>query len=137
MTTKEMEPLRDKLARVMVGRYGNDPLNKFLTIAALVLIFASMRWQSLYTFALLLMVLSLFRMFSRNIEKRQAEGQSFENIKRKIVHFFRSQKNTLFGTKTHRYFKCPGCKQQVRVPRGKGKISIHCPKCQADFQRKT
>ena len=37
----------------------------------------------------------------------------------------------------HRYFDCPKCRQPVRVPRGKGKIMITCPKCKERFQRKT
>ena len=129
--------MRERLARAMRGRYGNDSLNKFLTMAALALLLASMLWQSLYSLALVLIVYSVFRMLSRNTVKRQAEDQAFENAKQKIVLFFRSRKNLLLGSKTHRYFQCPGCKQQVRVPRGKGSISIHCPKCQTDFVKKS
>lgn len=129
--------MRNRMMRFMMGRYGNDPLNQVITIAALVMIFASFLWAPLYTVALALLVWSLFRMFSRNTAKRQAEYMAFERGKKRVVQFFKNGKNLLFGTKTHRYFKCPGCKQLVRVPRGKGKVNIHCPKCQADFVKKT
>ena len=129
--------MKEKLARFMMGRYGNDPLNKVFTIAALVLMLASVLWQPLNSIAMALLVLSIFRMFSRNTDKRQAEMLAFDRIKNKVVSFFKRIKNQLFGTKTHRYFKCPGCKLLVRVPRGKGKIVIHCPKCKADFEKRT
>ena len=129
--------MKDKLTRFMMGRYGNDPLNKVITVIALVLAFATALWQPLNYAAMALLVLSIFRMFSRNIDKRQAEMLAFERIKNKVVIFCRRLKNQLFGTKTHRYFKCPSCKLLVRVPRGKGTIVIHCPKCQTDFEKCT
>ena len=129
--------MRDKLARFMMGRYGNDPLNKAITIAALVLILASALWQPLNSIAMALLVITILRMFSRNIDKRQAEMLAFDRVKSKVVSFFKRIKNQLFGTKTHRYFRCPDCKLLVRVPRGKGKITIHCPKCKADFEKRT
>lgn len=129
--------MRDRMMRFMAGRYGNDPLNQALMAVALVLILASMFWAPLYTVALLPLVWGIFRMFSRNIEKRRDEGLLFERGKGRVIHFFKSTKNLLVGTKTHRYFRCPGCKQQMRVPRGRGQVSIHCPKCGADFQKKT
>lgn len=39
--------------------------------------------------------------------------------------------------KTHRFFKCPECGVTVRVPKGKGKIKITCPKCKNAFVRNT
>ena len=129
--------MRDKMARFMMGRYGNDPLNQVLMVLALVFMFASSLWQPLYSFALVIMVFSLFRMFSRNVEKRRAEFMAFDKVKSRIVSFFKTIKNMAVGTKTHRYFRCPKCKQQLRAPRGKGRINIHCQKCQTDFQRKT
>lgn len=129
--------MRERMTRFMMGRYGSDPLNQVMMIAALVLVFASMLWQPLYVIALALMIWVLFRMFSRNVAKRQAEAMAYERVKSSIVRFFKTGAHMIFGTKTHRYYKCPGCKQQVRVPRGKGKININCPKCQTSFTKKT
>ena len=129
--------MRQRLAQFMMGRYGNDPLNQVLMIAALVLMFASIFWMPLYVVALALMVWALFRMFSRNVGKRQVEYAAFSRLRGRVANFFKSARNRLFGTKTHRYYSCPGCKQQVRVPRGKGQIDIHCPKCGASFRKRT
>ena len=131
------DAMKDKLMRFMMGRYGSDPLNKAIMIVSVVLVLASSLWNPLYTVALVLMMLSVFRMFSRNIEKRQSEYFMYERAKGKFLGFFRRIKNRTVGTKTHRYFQCSSCKQQVRVPRGRGKIKIHCPKCQSDFMKRT
>lgn len=129
--------MRDRLARFMMGRYGNDPLNQFIMIVALALIIASFFFQPLYVVALVLLVLGIFRMMSRNVAKRQAEMMVFERARGKFFGFFKGIKNQLFGSKTHKYFKCPGCRQQLRVPRGRGRVSINCPKCHAHFERKS
>lgn len=129
--------MRDRMMRFMSGRYGSDPLNQAMMFLSVLLFLVSIFWSPIYILALALMVGVLFRMFSRNIAKRQAEGAAFERLRARVVRFFTNTKNLMFGTKTHRYYKCPSCKQVVRVPRGRGKISIHCPKCQTDFAKKT
>ena len=134
----EREPeMRDKLIRFMKGRYGNDPLNMTLMIIALVFFFASMFWQPLYIVSLILMILVPFRMFSRNINRRAAEGMAYEKIKGKIANNFIILKCLIVGTKTHCYFRCPSCKKILRAPRGKGKVMIHCPTCREKFLKKT
>lgn len=129
--------MRDRMMRFMMGRYGNDPLNQVLTVAALALMLLSFLWQPLYVLALALLVFTLFRMFSRNIEKRRAEAMAWEGLKGKVVHFFGGAKNRAAGSKTHRYYRCPNCQQQLRVPKGKGRVSIDCPKCHQCFEKKT
>ncbi|MDR0312691.1 MAG: hypothetical protein LBI14_03765 [Treponema sp.] len=127
----------DKLKRFMAGRYGNDPLNMALMIITLVFFFASMLWKPLYIVSLLLMVLVPFRMLSRNKDKRAAEGMAFEKLKGQIADSLISLKQLTVGTKTHCYFRCPNCKKMVRVPRGKGKVLIHCSNCQTSYTKKT
>ena len=71
------------------------------------------------------LIWSIFRMYSRNIEARRRENAAF-------LRFF-----SRLTDKQYRYFRCPGCRQVVRVPRGKGKINIRCPKCSRQFIKKT
>ena len=117
--------------RFMAGRYGHDRLNMALLIVGLVMSILSMFVDSklidliltLGSYALL--VVSLVRCFSRNTYKRYQEN-------RKFLQFFDRLKD-----REHRYFDCPKCRQVVRVPRGKGKISITCPRCREKFIKKT
>jgi len=122
--------MRERLERFMIGRYGQDPLNRILLIAAMVLIVASMFWRPFYSLAFILMIITIFRMMSRNIGARQREYEFF-------AEKTREGKNLLFGTKTHKIFRCPRCHQQIRIPRGKGKIMITCPKCHQEFKKRT
>ncbi len=130
----------ESFRRFMVGRYGSDELNIALLIAAvavsltnsvltLLLPFSFVRERfvspPLYLLMAGLLGFSLFRTFSRNIYARQKENRWFRRQWQRI----RDRKN--------RYYSCPKCRQTVRVPRGKGKISIHCPKCGEKFIRKT
>ncbi|HIV24963.1 MAG TPA: hypothetical protein IAB71_04120 [Candidatus Scatomonas pullistercoris] len=128
-----MNKFRDKLENFMQGRYGIDQLGRFMLYAALALIILSFFFRGMFlnTAALVLLVLCYIRMFSRNHAKRWAENEKFLSIKDRI-----------FGRGRHRdaaycYFKCPACGQKVRVPRGKGRISIRCPRCNNDFIKRT
>lgn len=38
------------------------------------------------------------------------------------------------GGTVYCYYYCPNCKQQVRVPAGKGKVRITCPRCEHKFE---
>lgn len=117
--------------RFMEGRYGNDRLNMFILGAGLVLVlvytFIPNAYAQLILWALsyMLMFWAIFRMLSRNVYKRYQEN-------RKFLQFFDRIKD-----RQHRYYDCPKCHQTVRVPRGKGKIAITCPKCKEKFIRNT
>lgn len=122
----------------MQGRYGMDDLSRFLSMAALILIVLSAFLRSSFLNILVWAVLfyCYYRMFSKNIAGRYAENQKFLNLKYQL----RSKKFGGFAANkdnTKRIFKCPTCGQKVRVPKGKGKISIHCPKCGTDFIKKS
>ena len=80
---------------------------------------------------------SYFRMFSKNIPARYAENQKFLNIRYNVMVKWNLKKKHLIESKTHRFFKCPQCKQKVRVPKGRGKICITCPKCKTEFVKKS
>ena len=79
----------------------------------------------------------VFRLLSKNQEKRQMENARFLALFRAVVLWFRRRKQTLQTDKEYYYFKCPTCSQMLRVPRGKGKISITCRNCGTVFQEKT
>lgn len=123
----------DALRRFMAGRYGTDKLNQWLLGLAIVLIVLGLigsRTGSailavLGTVAYVPLIWSLFRIYSRNIEARRRENAAFQR-------FF-----TRLRDRQNRYFTCPRCRQVVRVPRGKGRINIRCPKCGEQFIRKT
>ena len=132
-----MNRLREKFARFMYGRYGVDELGKALMYLSLGMIVISMFWGGKLLNALIWMTLifSYYRMFSKNHAKRWAENQKYLQLKRAVMTKFRARKGTV--DRQHRIFQCPTCGQKLRVPRGKGKISIHCPKCQNDFIKRT
>ena len=83
------------------------------------------------------MIYSYYRMFSRQTYKRALENQKFLQHTSKIRGFFAKQKYMVAQRKTHHIYKCPNCKQKIRVPKGKGKIEIRCPKCQTTFIKKS
>ncbi len=129
----------EKMRRFFAGRYGIDALNKFLFILAAVLLIPLWIWQirGLEILFLLILVYTYFRAFSRNISKRYAENQKYLAATANIRAFLRKKKYRFDQRKTYRFFLCPKCKQQVRVPKGKGKINIRCPKCGEQFVKKS
>lgn len=123
----------------MIGRYGVDSLSKFMLGTAVVLLVFAMGFRSnfLNTLACLLVLLCYFRMFSRNYQKRAEENQKFLELKGKAATFLKREKEYFEQRKTHHIYKCPSCKQKIRVPKGKGKICITCPKCHTEFIKKS
>lgn len=123
----------------MAGRYGVDELSKFLNIVLLVLLVMSIFIRSgiLYLLALGILIYSYFRMFSRNISKRYEENQKFVNFRYRNVVKWNNFKKRFAQRKEYRFYHCPQCKQTVRVPRGRGKICITCPKCRMEFVKKS
>ena len=125
------EKMRYGLQRFMQGRYGTDKLNMVILgagfAACLLSMFIRADWLNLVLtlISYALMFWAIFRTLSRNTYKRYRENRRFLMLLER------------FRDREHRYFDCPKCRQSVRVPRGKGKISITCPKCQEKFIRKT
>jgi len=131
--------MRDRLSRFMQGRYGTDHLNRFIIGASMAILLVSLvtGWRIFYSVGLMLMILSYFRLFSRNISNRYQENQKYLGIKNRFISFFTKKGKTFNQKKLYRFFKCPSCKQKVRVPKGKGKIEISCPKCGAKFIKRS
>ena len=130
--------IRNALARFMYGRYGNDQLGWFLLALYFFLaLLATITEIGLFALAGEACILvALFRMLSRNLAKRRTENQKFLTKINPLIRWFRLQ-STIRKDKEHRYFKCPSCGQQLRVPRGKGKITVTCRGCGASFQEKS
>lgn len=130
---------REKFQRFMIGRYGMDQLNQFLMYAVLILIVVNIflgAW--LLELAIVLgLVIMYVRMFSRNINRRYKENQRYLSWQFKVSQRFQKWKFRFTEGRKYKIFKCPSCGQKVRVPRGHGKVSIHCPKCGSDFIKRT
>ena len=121
------------------GRNGPDQLSQFvLSIAFFIAILnLFLRSNILSSIILVMMIYIFFRMFSKQTYKRRQENIRFAQkmypYQIKLVKYAARQADK----KTHKYFKCPNCKQTLRVPRGHGEITITCPKCHHQFDRKS
>ena len=126
------------LRRLMYGRYGSDQLSLFLLAVYLLLYLISMvlKWPILSWIALVILFWDFYRMMSRRIDKRRAENAKFLQLAGPAIRWFKMRR-TIHRDRDHRYFKCPNCGQQLRVPRGKGKITVTCRGCGASFQEKS
>ncbi len=127
--------MRRRFEQFMQGRYGMDQFGRTLFWATMVclvlsLIFGGRIW---YTLGMVLIIYSYFRMFSRNYAKRYAENQKYLHLTAGIRGKFAQFKRENAQRKTHHIYRCPSCRQKIRVPKGKGKIAITCPKCRTEF----
>ena len=134
--------MRNWLQRVMAGRYGVDEYSRFLNVVALVSLVLSILFNNgLSVFFWLLAIISLvwtyFRMFSRNTYKRRAENNAYLTIRYSMTRKLSGLKQRIQQKRYYRFYKCPKCGITTRVPKGKGKIRITCPKCGEIFQRKS
>lgn len=124
------------LKKFMTGRYGVDHLsNAMLTISILILIAnVFLKIPVLSSFVTVIIFISYFRIFSKNINKRYQENMKFLNWWNPIKGKFNKTKTKVKQSKTHKFFKCPNCSQDIRVPKGKGRIKVRCPKCNEKFE---
>ncbi len=130
--------IRRWMLRLMAGRYGGDQLNALLVALYFIfyIVFLFTRMIAIELLALILLIIALYRAWSRNLERRRAENARFLQVVRPIARrwsTFRARTHD----REHRYFKCPNCGQQMRVPRGKGRITVHCRSCGAVFEEKS
>jgi ribosomal protein S27E len=123
----------------MAGRNGIDQLNIVLLVMALALNFAG-RFTGLLIFRLLAsitLVYSVFRITSRNLAQRRAENYRFIRFPDYLRQLQRSRQDRRQQLREYRFFTCPDCKNKLRVPRGKGKVQITCPRCGQRFSGRT
>ena len=126
------------LRKVMYGRYGGDQLSLFLVGIYLILYLLSMlpHMWGLSWVASLVVLVALYRCLSRQVDKRRAENVKFLEAVAPVVRWLRLHR-TMHRDKEHCYFKCPNCGQFLRVPRGKGKITVTCRSCGVSFEEKS
>ena len=120
------------MMQFMQGRYGADQMGQMLSAVSMV-----SRNQAWFLLAVIGIVYNYFRMFSKNISKRYAENQKYLKMTAGIRRRLASWKSQLAQRKIYHIYRCPGCKQKIRVPRGRGKIEIRCPKCNTRFVKKS
>ena len=131
--------MREKLRQFMIGRYGTDGLNQFLSITSLVLLLiAIISRVNLFTYlGATLLIFCYYRTFSRNISKRTEENYKFYTLKDRVDNKFKGWKEQWANRKVYHYYRCPQCRQKLRVPRGRGRIQISCPRCGTQFIKKS
>lgn len=131
--------MKEKFYQFMSGRNGVDDLSRLQTWMTLILLVLGIITRlGLFTIlALLVMIHMYFRMFSRNTAKRYEENQKYLNFRYQRTVGWNRFKKRAAESRTYRFYKCPSCRQRVRVPKGHGKVEITCPKCRANFIRKS
>jgi hypothetical protein len=127
------------LKRFMMGRYGIDQLSTAMLIISILFTLVG-ELSSLSILGLISYIplgICIYRVFSKDVSKRQMENYKFSMLMSPVYSWLKKKQNHALNAKTHRYFKCPNCKSDLRVPKGKGKIIITCPKCKTEFREKT
>ena len=125
--------------RLMIGRYGGDQLSMAFIILSLLLSFVSWltRLPVLAILSYIPLCIAMYRILSRNIEKRRMENYKFAMLMSPVYARIRKIKSWANESKTNRRFRCPKCKTWLWVPKGKGTIIIHCPICKTKFEKRT
>ena len=131
--------MRERFRRFMAGRYGTDALNQFLSIVSIVLLLVALLSRvNLFTWVGMgVLIWCYYRTFSRNIPKRTEENYKFYTLKQQLEGKVRSLKEQWANRKLYHYYRCPLCRQKLRVPRGRGRIQISCPRCGTQFIKKS
>ncbi len=131
--------IRYKLAQFMQGRYGVDNLSRFLfgllLVYLVVTMFLPFRFSSVISGILL--VLLYYRTFSRNIPKRYEENQKFLRLRDRFTSRFRNFRSDWAQRREFHIYNCPNCRQRIRIPKGKGRIMVRCPRCGHEFEKRS
>lgn len=123
----------------MTGRYGADQFSRFLSgcIVVILVINLIIRTKALYWLAVILLIYDYYRMFSRNISARFKENQWYMGWRFRVTEAAKKWKFKLEQARKYHIYRCPNCGQKIRIPRGHGRVSIHCPKCHTDFIKRS
>lgn len=129
----------NKLQKFMMGRYGVDQLSQVLVVLSIILSVLNIRldFRILRLIQTLILVIIIYRTFSKNINLRYQENLKFLKLWSPVRRKWNSLTRRIKDFKEYRYVKCSSCKQTLRVPKGKGKITITCPKCKNKMIKKT
>ena len=130
--------IMQKLREFMYGRYGTDQLSLALVAGGFgfYVLYVFTRSRLLYLVSLVLYGIAIFRTLSKNHVKRRAENQKFMTFWYKAKNWWVGFRADFEERKTYKRFKCPKCGQKIRIPKGRGKVEIRCPKCSERFVKK-
>lgn len=125
--------------KFMMGRYGADQLSMALLIFSIVLtLLGSILHSPILTYiSYIPIILVAYRMLSRNIKKRSMENYKFSMLASPVYAWFYRTRRRFSERGTHKFLRCPKCKAELRVPKGKGTIVVTCPKCRTEFKTST
>lgn len=134
--------MRNKIARFMYGRNGNDQLNRFLLILNLILLVAASLFKGqagkiMYLLVLAVLGLVYFRMLSKNVYRRREENEKYIRARLKMSAILTLKREQWVQRKDYKFFTCPSCRAALRVPRGHGKVKMVCRQCGTSFTGKT
>ncbi|MBO4265365.1 MAG: hypothetical protein J5922_04740 [Clostridia bacterium] len=131
--------MRDFFKKFMYGRYGTDSLSGAMYVATIVIFTIGILFQStvIYALAFAVFVLSLLRSLSKNLPQRRMENAEYIKISGKVKRYIKSRIYRISHAKEYKYLRCPKCHTDLRVPRGKGKITLTCPCCKNRFDGKS
>ena len=130
--------MREKFLHFMQGRYGADQLYRVMLIGAVLVILSNFIFEVFFLLlGWILVVLAFVRAFSKDYSRRYAENQKFLELTGKIRKVFGKQRYVMEQRKDYHIYTCPQCRQKIRMPRGKGKVEISCPKCHTKFIKKS
>ena len=136
--------MKEKIIRFMQGRYGVDDLSKFTMTAAMICVLLSVFASRVIileavfnTACFALIIYTYYRIFSKDISRRYAENQKYLEKTAGLRVRIAREKGYMEQRKTHHIYSCPQCKQKIRIPKGKGKIEIDCPKCHNKFIKRS
>lgn len=133
--------MKDWLRKFMYGRYGVDTLNRdliFLNLGIYIIILLLPRKLNfLMIIGYIPLGICIFRTLSKDIFKRQQENYKYLALRNKYMPIINKKINRIKSSKDYKYLKCPNCKQELRVPRKQGKITVTCPKCRNSFKAKS
>ena len=132
------QKFKEGFRRFMAGRYGADSLSQAIIIEGLVL-FLLAAFTRIGLFSILAMALyiwAIFRMYSRNGEKRSQENARYMAATRKLRTSVNQARTRLKNRKKYRYFRCPNCHARLRLPRGVGEVTVNCGQCKHSFRKK-
>ena len=127
------------LKKAMEGRYGGDDLGIALLFCSIVLavLTTAVSVFQIGFLSLVPLAFAVYRILSKKIVKRRGENLVYLRVRYAVRHWFTSIPNRIRGRKQYKIYRCPGCRQKVRVPRRSGKASITCPVCSASFVKNT
>lgn len=132
-----MDNAKERFGHFMDGRYGMDDFSRFLNIIVLVFLVVGIFYMPLSVLGIAMFGYNYYRILSRNSSKRMQENNAYLGLRRKATEWLKVQKQRVQDRGTHHFYRCPSCSQSLRVPKGKGNITVTCPKCHTQFKKKS